>query len=415
MNMLKDKNVLLGVCGGIAAYKAVEAASRLRKAGASVHVLMTEEAAKFVTPLTFQEISGNPVSVSMWEKVTNWNVEHIALANLADVVLIAPATANVIGKIACGIADDMMTTVIMATKAPVYVAPAMNTNMYTNPITQRNIDTLRRYGYHIIEPASGHLACGTSGVGRLPEAVELAEIIKNHFEPPKQQSLTGKKVVISAAGTREPIDPVRYITNASSGKMGYAIAEEAAARGADVVLVSGITSLPAPADSRIKLLKAESARDMQRLVEANFTDCDIAIMAAAVSDYRVKDVSVQKIKKNDETMTLELVKNPDILKGLGEKKTDRQFLVGFAAETQNVLEYAKGKLKRKNLDMIVANDVSQVNAGFNVDTNIAKIITRDGQVRQAPLMKKTELAQLIFDIIEAKIEAKTAGQSSSVK
>lgn len=413
--MLKDKNVLLGVCGGIAAYKAVEAASRLRKAGASVHVLMTEEAAKFVTPLTFQEISGNPVSVSMWEKVTNWNVEHIALANLADVVLIAPATANVIGKIACGIADDMMTTVIMATKAPVYVAPAMNTNMYTNPITQRNIDTLRRYGYHIIEPASGHLACGTSGVGRLPEAVELAEIIKNHFEPPKQQSLTGKKVVISAAGTREPIDPVRYITNASSGKMGYAIAEEAAARGADVVLVSGITSLPAPADSRIKLLKAESARDMQRLVEANFTDCDIAIMAAAVSDYRVKDVSVQKIKKNDETMTLELVKNPDILKGLGEKKTDRQFLVGFAAETQNVLEYAKGKLKRKNLDMIVANDVSQVNAGFNVDTNIAKIITRDGQVRQAPLMKKTELAQLIFDIIEAKIEAKTAGQSSSVK
>ena len=406
--MLKDKNVLLGVCGGIAAYKAVEAASRLRKAGASVHVLMTEEAAKFVTPLTFQEISGNPVNVSMWEKVTNWNVEHIALANLADVVLIAPATANVIGKIACGIADDMMTTVIMATKAPVYVAPAMNTNMYTNPITQRNIETLRRYGYHIIEPASGHLACGTSGVGRLPEAVELAEIIKKHFEPQKKQSLDGKKVVISAAGTREPIDPVRYITNASSGKMGYAIAEEAAARGADVVLVSGITSLPAPANSRIKLLKAESARDMQRLVEANFTDCDIAIMAAAVSDYRVKEVSVQKIKKNDETMTLELVKNPDILKGLGEKKTDRQFLVGFAAETQNVLVYAKGKLKRKNLDMIVANDVSQANAGFNVDTNIAKIITRDGQVRQAPLMKKTELAQLIFDIIESKIEAKTA-------
>lgn len=406
--MLKDKNVLLGVCGGIAAYKAVEAASRLRKAGASVHVLMTEEAAKFVTPLTFQEISGNPVNVSMWEKVTNWNVEHIALANLADVVLIAPATANVIGKIACGIADDMMTTVIMATKAPVYIAPAMNTNMYTNPITQRNINTLRRYGYRIIEPASGHLACGTSGVGRLPEAAELAEIIKNHFEPHKKQSLAGKKVVISAAGTREPIDPVRYITNASSGKMGYAIAEEAAARGADVVLVSGITSLPAPANSRIKLLKAESARDMQRLVEADFADCDIAIMAAAVSDYRVKEVSVQKIKKNDETMTLELVKNPDILKGLGEKKTDRQFLVGFAAETQNVLEYAKGKLARKNLDMIVANDVSQANAGFNVDTNIAKIITRDGQVRQAPLMKKTELAQLIFDIIEAEIEAKTA-------
>ena len=404
--MLKDKNILLAVCGGIAAYKAVEAASRLRKAGANVHVLMTQEATHFVTPLTFQEISGNPVNISMWEKVTNWNVEHIALANLADVVLIAPATANVIGKIACGIADDMMTTVIMATQAPVYIAPAMNTNMYTNPIVQHNIETLRKYGYHIIEPSSGHLACGTSGIGRLPEAVELFEIIKTHFDTPKKQTLKGKKVVISAAGTREPIDPVRYISNASSGKMGYAIAEEAAERGAEVILVSGLTSLPAPVDKRVKLLKVESAREMQRMVEANFTDCDIAIMAAAVSDYRVKEVSEQKIKKNDETMTIELVKNPDILKGLGEKKTDRQFLVGFAAETQHLLEYAKGKLERKNLDMIVANDVSQANAGFNVDTNIAKIILRDGTIRQAPLMKKTELAQLIFDIIEEKIAQK---------
>ncbi len=404
--MLKDKNVLLAVCGGIAAYKVVEVASRLRKAGAHVHVLMTQEATKFVTPLTFQEISGNPVNVSMWDKVTNWNVEHIALANLADVVLIAPATANVIGKVANGIADDMLTTVIMATTAPVYVAPAMNSNMFTNPITQRNINTLREYNYHIIEPASGHLACGVNGIGRLPEAVELFHVLEKHFAQEAMhtaQTLKNKKVVISAAGTREPIDPVRYISNRSSGKMGYAIAEEAAKRGAKVVLVSGITSIPAPQSKNVELIKVESARQMQESVEANFADSDITIMAAAVSDYRVKEVAAQKIKKNDEHMTIELVKNPDILKGLGEKKTAKQFLVGFAAETQNVLEYAKGKLERKNLDMIVANDVSQAQAGFNVDTNIAKIITRDGEVRQAPLMKKTELAQMILDIIEEKI------------
>ncbi len=404
--MLKDKNILLAVCGGIAAYKVVEVASRLRKAGAHVHVLMTQEATKFVTPLTFQEISGNPVNVSMWDKVTNWNVEHIALANLADVVLIAPATANVIGKVANGIADDMLTTVIMATTAPVYIAPAMNSNMFTNPITQRNINTLRQYNYHIIEPASGHLACGVNGIGRLPEAVELFHALERHFSQEAMntaQTLKDKKVVISAAGTREPIDPVRYISNRSSGKMGYAIAEEAAKRGAKVVLVSGITSIPAPQSKNVELIKVESARQMQESVEANFADSDITIMAAAVSDYRVKEVAAQKIKKNDEHMTIELVKNPDILKGLGEKKTAKQFLVGFAAETQNVLEYAKGKLERKNLDMIVANDVSQAQAGFNVDTNIAKIITRDGEVRQAPLMKKTELAQMILDIIEEKI------------
>lgn len=402
--MLKDKNILLAVCGGIAAYKVIEVASRLRKAGANVHVLMTQEATKFVTPLTFQEISGNPVNVSMWDKVTNWNVEHIALANLADLVLIAPATANVIGKVASGIADDMLTTVIMATKAPVFVAPAMNSNMFLNPITQRNIATLREFSYHIIEPASGHLACGVNGVGRLPEAVDLFNIVESYFQQAEtKQSLAGKKVIISAAGTREPIDPVRYISNRSSGKMGYAIAEEAAKRGAKVILVSGITSIPIPKQENIQLITVESARQMQENVEAHFADSDITIMAAAVSDYRVKEVASQKIKKNDETMVIELVKNPDILKGLGEKKTDKQFLVGFAAETQNVLEYAKGKLQRKNLDMIVANDVSQAQAGFNVDTNIAKIITRDGEIRQAPLMKKTELAQLILDVIESKM------------
>lgn len=403
--MLKDKNILLAVCGGIAVYKVVEVASRLRKAGAKVHVVMTKEAANFVAPLTFQEISGNPVNVSMWEKVTNWNVEHIALANLADLVLVAPATANIIGKIAGGIADDMLTTVIMATKAPVLLAPAMNSNMYTNPITQRNLDTLRKFGYHIIEPASGHLACGVNGIGRLPEAVDLFHEVENYFaRKDRKQTLAGKKVIVSAAGTREPIDPVRYISNRSSGKMGYAVAQEAADRGAEVVLVSGITNIPAPPN--VQLIKVESAREMQKAVESHFPDSDITIMAAAVSDYRVKNVAEQKIKKSDEVMTIELVKNPDILKGLGEKKTDKQFLAGFAAETQNVVEYAQGKLQRKNLDMIVANDVSQAQAGFNVDTNIAKIITRDGQIKQAPLMKKTQLAKLILDTIEEKMNIK---------
>ncbi len=400
--MLKDKNILLAVCGGIAAYKIVEVASRLRKLGANVHVVMTKEATEFVTPLTFQEISGNPVNVSMWEKVTNWNVEHIALANLADLVLIAPATANIIGKIANGIADDMLSTVVMATKAPVFVAPAMNSNMFTNPITQKNIQTLRDVNYHIIEPASGHLACGVNGVGRLPEPITLVEEIEKYFAKTEvKKSLQGKKIIISAAGTREPIDPVRYISNRSSGKMGYAIATEAANRGGEVILVSGITNISAPAN--VKLIKVESARDMQSHIHKYFADSDITIMSAAVSDYRVKEVANQKIKKSDETMTIELVKNPDILKGLGEIKTTKQFLVGFAAETQNVEAYAKDKLQRKNLDMIVANDVSQQGAGFNTDTNIAKIITRDGEIKEAPLMQKTELAKLILDTIEEKL------------
>lgn len=402
--MLTNKNILIAVCGGIAVYKVVEVVSRLRKAGANVHVMMTQEATNFVTPLTFQEISGNPVNVSMWDKVTNWNVEHIALANLADLVLIAPATANIIGKVANGIADDMVTTVIMATKAPVFVAPAMNSNMFTNPITQENIARLRRFNYHIIEPATGHLACGVNGIGRLPEAIDLFKIVENYFAAKQNTSLSGKQVLISAAGTREPIDPVRYISNRSSGKMGYAIAQEALNRGAKVILISGITSIPAPQGENLTLIKVESAREMQANVEKYFTNSDITIMAAAVSDYRVKTVAEQKIKKSDETMTIELVKNPDILKGLGEKKKANQFLVGFAAETQKVLEYAKGKLERKNLDMIVANDVSQAQAGFNVDTNIVKIITRDGKVIQEPLMQKTKLASLILDIIETKIK-----------
>lgn len=395
--MLKGKNILLGVCGGIAVYKAVEIASRLRKLGANVDVVMTQAAAKFVTPLTFQEISGNPVSCDMWEKVHNWNVEHIALAQKADLALIAPATADIIGKLASGIADDMLSTTLMAATASVFLAPAMNTNMYNNPVVQRNLQTLQELSnYHIITPANGHLACGTSGIGRLPEPVEIVEKVLEFFAA--QQDLKDKNILISAGGTREPIDPVRFIGNRSSGKMGFALAEEAAKRGAKVTLISGNASLDA--SPYIERIDVETALQMQAEIEKRFAENQIIIMAAAVADYRVEEIAEQKIKKLNETMTLKLKKNPDILMELGQKKTDRQFLVGFAAETQNLLTFAQNKLKRKNLDMIIANDVSKKNAGFNTDTNIVKIITRDNKIEDIPLMKKTELAGLILDRIK---------------
>ena len=394
--MLANKNILLGVCGGIAAYKAVEIASRLRKLDANVDVIMTQAATKFITPLTFQEITGNPVSSDMWEKVHNWNVEHIALAKKADVVLLAPATADIIGKLASGIADDMLSTTIMATTAPVFIAPAMNSNMYINPILQRNLQTLQQLsGYHIITPATGHLACGTNGIGRLPDPAVLVEEITNYTA--QVQDLKGKRILITAGGTREAIDPVRYIGNRSSGKMGYALAEEAARRGASVTLVSGPTSLNVPAG--IEFIKVETACQMQEYVDTIFAASDVVIMAAAVSDYRVKKIAGQKIKKTTEAFTLDLVKNPDILSALGKRKSIEQILVGFAAETQNLLTFAKEKLQRKNLDMIIANDVSQKNVGFNYDTNMVKIITRDAAVEDIPLMSKKALAAIIIDKI----------------
>jgi len=397
--MLNDKNIVLGVTGGIAAYKAVEIASRLRKAGANVRVIMTRASTEFVTELTFREITGNPVVVSMWDKVTNWNVEHIALANLADLVLIAPATANFISKAAAGMADDMLTTTLLATKAPVFFAPAMNTNMYENPLTQQNIDKLQALGYHFIKPASGQLACGTSGVGRLPEPVAIVAEIEAFFE--QKDSLRGKKVLVTAAGTIEPIDPVRYIGNRSSGKMGYAIAQEAANRGADVVLVSGPSALKM--DAAVHLIRIETAAQMREAVLKEFIDTDIVIKAAAVADYRAKVVADNKIKKNDQEFTLTLEKNPDILWELGQKKRAGQILVGFAAETQNLLEYAKGKLAKKNLDLIVANDVTKQNAGFNTDTNLIKIIARDGKIKDFPLLTKKELAKAILNEVEGLI------------
>ena len=412
--MLNGKKIVLGVTGGIAAYKCVDLASRLRKKGAEVHVILTRGAQNFVTETAMREISGNPVVTSMWGEIHNYDVEHIALATLADVVLIAPATANVLAKAAAGIADDMLTTTVLATRAPTFFAPAMNSNMYENPVTQQNITTLQQRGWQLIEPASGHLACGTSGIGRMPEPAELVEVLEIYFagedgsvksadgntmdntmDNTTDNTMQGLKLLVTAAGTREPIDPVRYIGNRSSGKMGYAIAEAAASLGAEVTLVSGPSALQPPAG--VEFFGVESAREMRQLVQERFSSCDIVIKAAAVADYRVKNVSDQKIKKNDAELTLVLEKNPDILKELGEMKQPHQTLVGFAAETQNLLQYAKGKLEKKNLDMIVANDVSKPQAGFNVDTNLIKLLKRDGSIEELPLMSKKELAYIILD------------------
>ncbi len=396
--MLKDKKIVLGITGGIAAYKAVEVASRLRQAGAEVHVIMTKEAREFVTELTFREISGNPVASDMWAPVAHWNVAHIALAKMADLMLIAPATANILSKAALGIADDMLTTTLLATKAPIFFAPAMNSNMYENPVTQQRIAELKERGCHIIEPASGHLACNVNGVGRLPEPEDIVAAIDRFFLG--AETLRGKKVLVTAAGTLEPIDPVRFIGNRSSGRMGYAIAEEAAARGADVVLVSGPSALVPPA-GMLRIVKVETTAEMREAVLSEFTDSDIVIKAAAVADYRPKEVAANKIKKNNEELTLVLEKNPDILLELGKLKKPDQVLVGFAAETQKLLEYAKAKLEKKNLDFIVANDITKPNAGFNTETNLIKILARDGSIEEFPLLSKHKLAAIILDRIMA--------------
>lgn len=390
--MFEGKHVVVGVAGGIAAYKAAELVSQLRQRGADVHCILTEHAAKLISPITFGELSGNDVTVDMFANISRWDVEHIALARLADVFVIAPATANILGKIACGIADDMLSTTVMATKAPVVAVPAMNTNMYENPIVQRNIRTLREAGYTVMEPEEGHLACNTSGKGRFPKIdAILAEVEKALFG---RHRLRGKKVIVSAGGTQENIDPVRYIGNRSSGRMGYAIARAAAMEDADVTLVSCTRDLPAPAG--VTMCYVQNARQLQKEMDDRFADCDVAVMAAAVSDYRTKTESAQKIKKEaHDALTIELTLNPDILFGLGRKKT-HQFLVGFAAETNDVIAHGKEKLVRKNLDMLVANDVSQAGAGFNVETNIASLLYRDHTMEQFPIMTKEELGRIII-------------------
>ena len=398
MGALSGKKIVLGVTGGIAAYKAVEIASRLRKAGAEVHVIMTKAAQEFVTELTFREITGQPVTTTMWGKVANFNVEHIALAQMADLILVAPATANVIAKIALGMADDMLTTTILAAKAPVVLAPAMNTNMYENPVTQQNITALKRRGFAIIEPAAGHLACGIDGKGRLPEPVEIVTQVTARLT--RQQTLAGRKLIVTAGGTIEPLDPVRYLGNHSTGKMGYAVAEAAAQRGAQVTLVSGPTHLPEPASENITTVRVQSARQMREAVLAEYEAADGVIMSAAVADYRPQQVAAEKIKKSDDELVLQLVRNPDILWELGQQKK-QQVLVGFAAETCNVAAYAQGKLTKKNLDFIVANDVSAQDAGFAVDTNRVQLFFREGQQESYPLMSKRQLAEIIADKLEA--------------
>lgn len=391
--MLTNKTIILGVSGGIAVYKAVELLRLLTKAGADVHVIMTAAAREFVAPLTFQTLSGNPVHTELFNLILEQEIGHISLADRADLFLIAPATANCIGKIANGICDDMLTTTVMATKAPVLIAPAMNVNMYTNPLYRENEEKLRRYGYSFVAPVKGALACGWEGEGKLAAPESIFEAAVAVLTP---KDLVGQTIMVTAGPTREAIDPVRYISNHSSGKMGYAVARAAAARGAKVILVSGPVALPLPCS--VETVMVQSAEEMHSAVMERVSQCSVVIKAAAVADYRVAHQSSEKIKKSEETMVLELVKNRDILADLG-KLDERRFLVGFAAETGNLLEYANKKLVAKNLDMIVANDVSREDAGFNVDTNRATLLFRDGSHEEHQLMSKDALAGVILDAV----------------
>lgn len=389
--MLKNKNIVLGVTGGIAVYKAVDVVSRLKKLGANVDVIMTESAKEFVTPLTFQTISQNYVVSNMFDEPKVWEVEHISIAKRADLFLIVPATANLIGKVANGIADDMLSTTMMATNAKVVFAPAMNTAMYLNPIFKRNVETLKELGYEFIKPASGRLACGDYGEGKLPDPSDIVEYVVNIFNDEK--SLSNKKIVITAGPTIEPLDPVRFITNHSSGKMGYAIAEEARNRGANVTLITGPTNINPP--EGINVLRVETTEEMFKSVENEFNDCDILIKSAAPLDYKPKYRSEEKIKKKSDNLEIEFVRNPDIVSYFGNIKQD-QLVIGFAAETENLIENAKLKLKSKNLDFIVANDVKSKESGFKTDDNKVNIIDSNG-IEDLPSMSKKKIAKIILD------------------
>ena len=394
--MLKDKTVVIGVCGGIAVYKACDLVSKLKKTGVNVHVIMTKSATEFVAPLTFQTLSQNYVVEDMFESPKTWDVEHISLAKKADVFVLAPATANVIGKVANGIADDMLTTTIMATIAKVLVAPAMNTNMYENPVVQRNIQTLKDLDYKFVEPESGRLACGDIGSGKLASVDTIFNSIIELLEIKKD--LEGTSMIITAGPTVESIDPVRYITNRSTGKMGYSIAKKAIERGADVTLVSGPTNIVPPQNLK-KFIQIESAEDMYNAVLENMDENEVIIKSAAVADYRPKEYSDNKIKKSDDDLSIRLDRTKDIALELGKIKNNK-ILVGFAAETNDLLENAKNKIQKKNLDFIVANDLTQDGAGFGVDTNIVKIIDREGVIQEHPKMKKEEVADVILDKIK---------------
>lgn len=390
-----SKCVVIGVTGGIAVYKALDVISALRKKDIEVHVIMTESASKFVNPLTFQSISQNMVVTDMFAEPKAWEIQHISLAQKADLMLIAPATANVIGKISNGIADDMLSTTVMATKAKVLIAPAMNTNMYQNPIVQNNISKLKDFGYKFIEPASGRLACGDIGIGKLADVNTIVERVIEELED-KEQDLLGKKVLVSAGPTIAPIDPVRYITNKSTGKMGYAIAKEARDRGAEVILVSGPTNLEPP--KNVKIINIKTNEEMKKEILQNFKWADIVIKSAAVADYKPKEYSKEKIKKGEGDLNICLTRDNDILKFLGEIKT-HQVLVGFAAESDNVLENAERKLKNKNLDFIVANDITSSDTGFGSEDNKVVILSKNNEKLELEKMSKKKVASNIFDMI----------------
>jgi len=389
-----NRNVVIGVSGGIAAYKALEIVSLLIKKGINVNVIMTESATKFVTPLSFQSLSQNMVTCDMFTEPKAWEIQHISLAEKADVFLVAPATANIIGKVANGMADDMLSTTIMATKGKVIFAPAMNTNMYENPIVQDNIKKLKSFGYEFIDAAEGRLACGTSGKGKLesPEVI-VDRVLMELYE---KKDLLNKNVIVTAGPTIAPIDPVRFITNRSTGKMGYAIAKEARNRGANVTLISGPTALEVP--KNINFVKVSTNEEMKNEVIKRFEDADIVIKSAAVADYKPKNYSTQKIKKGEGDLGIEFVRDNDILMELGNKK-EKQILVGFAAESQNLQENARLKLQRKNLDYIVANDITASDTGFASEDNKVIILSKEGKEIQLDKMSKEKIASNLFDII----------------
>ncbi len=391
---LEGKTVLLGVTGSIAAYKIAYLASALKKRHADVHVLMTQNATNFINPITFETLTGNKCLVDTFDRNFQFQVEHVSIAKKADVVMIAPASANVIGKLAHGIADDMLTTTIMACKCKKFISPAMNTNMFENPVVQDNLKILEHYGYEVIAPASGYLACGDTGAGKMPEPETLLAYIER--ETACEKDLKGKKILVTAGPTQEAIDPVRYITNHSSGKMGYAIAKAAMLRGADVTLVSGRTAIEPP--MFVKLMPVVTAKDMYEAVTSVSDAQDIIIKAAAVADYRPARVSDEKVKKSDGQMSIELERTDDILKYLGEHKKENQFLCGFSMETQNVIGNSRAKLTKKNLDMVAANNVKVEGAGFQGDTNVLTLITQEEEV-SLPLMSKEDAALKILDKI----------------
>jgi phosphopantothenoylcysteine decarboxylase/phosphopantothenate--cysteine ligase len=400
---LKGENIVLGVSGGIAAYKAAELSRLFIKQGSQVKVVMTDAATKFVTPLTFEALTGYPVARDMFLPRTKASIEHISLARWATLIVVAPATANVIAKIACGIADDLLTTFILAARCPTAIVPAMNSNMFNSLAVQENIRTLQRRGFWVLEPEEGELACGDSGQGRMPEPEKILAFIEDKCKGLLHPDLQGVKIIVTAGPTREPLDPVRFLTNYSSGRMGYAIASAAVKRGADVTLISGPVSLESPVG--VRLIKVETAEEMYQAVMQHFPLADVVIKAAAVADYRLAFKRSQKIKKekDEDFLELKLIRNPDILAELGRRKGNK-ILVGFAAETEKLLENAATKLKGKNLDLIVANDLTEEGAGFNVETNKVKILDQKGVHQELPLASKLDVAHKLLDRVSGMLK-----------